>query len=100
MTKTIKQCRCCGKDFDATGRGGIAYCSDECRTFSQRERSRESHRIRYREKRKSKPKRIIPCRRCGAEFVSTWNQAYCPKCIMNPYDEQMKKYRGQRTRDP
>ena len=99
-TPIIKKCKACGAEFDARGHGRQCYCTDQCRRKAYEARGKELQRLNYLRTKKKLPKRMIPCKRCGAIFHSIWNQAYCPKCIMDPYDQTMQKYRYQRTRDP
>lgn len=78
MTKEIKYCLVCGKDFVTTT--GAKYCSKECRDkgrWIQRQKTHPGKQIRAPQQFKSKI-----CVRCGKEFVPhSGVQKYCDDCL-------------------
>ena len=80
----IKKCEWCGNGFD-TSYKVQKYCCEDCSKRAKNERCKEYHR----RKSDEKPKTILKCQICGAEFVSKWGAVVCSNPCRKEYQRRV-----------
>ena len=83
------KCKYCGSYFERTN-NSQKYCSDDCKTKAKKLFDKYHNYMKYRARKRNKPRIIATCQYCGKEFVKTHgNKKYCSAtCSANKKLEQ------------